>query len=135
MSWLDSLTRKTEVSRKIDEPPQRTRATAPYRSQPTRALPPAAKKTLIAGEVKRITVQTRAPVDDADPGAVAEYFYGVDGGTVFLCDQDGVATGSQSRAGDNPQRAAYLLARQQRSAAGGSTDFNRPLYYAKTGNY
>jgi len=83
---------------------------------------------LLTDEVKKLTIQVRAP-RGSDPGEVAIGYYCVVDGYVVLTDADGKRLGSDKRyigSGD-----AHLIAcRMVRNRKGrASASFNRPVSY------
>ena len=88
-------------------------------------------------EVKKITIQTRAPTG-RDPGAVEEGYYCVADGFVVLTDADGKPIiGAPKRyldpGGDARLIACVLLRQQRRGRTMASRSFHRPLNYPDTG--
>jgi hypothetical protein len=83
-------------------------------------------------EIKTVWVQTAAP-RDGDAGGCEAGFYSVADGVVTMCDQDGRPNGKTwlLGPGDDPHKIAGRLTRA--AWAGRTRDFNRPLYYSKSG--
>jgi hypothetical protein len=86
-------------------------------------------------EIKMVWIQTRAP-SNGDPGGCEAGYYCVADGVLTMRDEDGKPTGQTHRLepGEDPRRiASRLRLRAWRKEAGASSDFNRPLGYARSG--
>jgi len=82
-------------------------------------------------DIKKVTIQTRAP-KGTDPGAIAEGWFKVVDGYVTLCDADGITvSGVDKRRAQsgNERTIAALMLRERHRATARSRSFNRPLHY------
>ncbi|MFY9953780.1 hypothetical protein [Bradyrhizobium sp.] len=86
-------------------------------------------------EIKQVTITTRQPIGDGDPGRVEIGFYKITKSMIAMCDEDGRPTGKRLALGpgDDPKRIASKLLREQSLRRGGESDFNRPLNYPRSG--
>jgi hypothetical protein len=85
-------------------------------------------------EIKAVIITTKQPRGD-DPGACEIGHYTVANGMVVMCDEDGRKTGKRLALGpgDDPDKVAGRLLREQWLRRGGESDFNRPLIYPRSG--
>jgi hypothetical protein len=85
-------------------------------------------------EVKSMWV-TVAPPSRGDLGNVVEAFWYLDGDTVTMCSESGVASGKSERltVGGSDRAVASRLRRQSWAAESGTSDFNRNLNYSRGG--
>ena len=83
--------------------------------------------------MKMVTVQTRECIE-GDAGEVVRGYYVVTGGFLRMCDENGQLAGKSYKlsAGDDERRIATELLRKQMRRAP-TSDFNRPLVYARSG--
>jgi hypothetical protein len=85
--------------------------------------------------IRSVWITTRQPQGDGDPGRCEIGFYKIEKGVVVMCDEDGHSTGKRLALGpgDDPDRVAKRLTREQWLRRGGESDFNRPLNYSRHG--
>ena len=86
-------------------------------------------------ELRSVLFQTRAPLNEKDPGAVEVAYYTLDAGELVMRTAEGSKTGRTYRLelGDDERRIACRLGKRAWRAAQGTTDFNRPLHYRPLG--
>jgi hypothetical protein len=82
-------------------------------------------------EIKSTIISTARPTDRDPAGACEIGHYKVENGFVLMCSEDGKPTGRRLalNSGDNPERVAAKMLREQWLRRGGESDFNRPLHY------
>lgn len=85
-------------------------------------------------EIKSMWVTVAAP-SAGNLGNVVEAFWYLDGDTVTMCSESGVATGKSEclTVGGSDRAVASRLRRQSWAAESGTSDFNRNLNYGPSG--
>lgn len=140
MSWLDTLLDRGNEAKRVE--PYRAHP-APGRGRPIArpVIRPTATDVAVAlpavpkADLKTVWVTTRQPLDDDDPGAAEPGFYSIADGVVTMHEESGKPTGKSQRLtdGDDPHVIARRLTREARLKEAGTSDFNRPLSYPKSG--
>jgi hypothetical protein len=130
-SWLDTLYhRATEAKREPQQPPSRYRPAAPPTARPVTRAVENSVAPIPRGEIKVISVTTRSPTNDGDPGARQLGYYWVSDGTLTMCDEAGTPGKSvRLGAGDDPRVVAARMTRNAWLDRRGNGDFWRPLHY------
>jgi hypothetical protein len=114
MKWLDDLIDGANAAKAEPTP------------EPIAPAPP---------KVCTVWIQTRAP-SGGDLGGCEAGYYSVANGVLTMCDEEGKPTGQTHKLakGEDPKVVAFRLRRRAwLKEQGASSDFNRPLGYARSG--
>jgi hypothetical protein len=118
--WLDTLLDRGNEAKAKTAAPQ-----MPVIGKPRQPKP----------EIKTVWVQTHAPQKPGDPGGCEAGYYSVVDGAVIMRDAQGKRTGQQQAlgSGDDARAVAGRLTLEAIRKSRGTSDFNRPLGYARGG--